>query len=65
MNEQQQSLEDVQHIKMMMEQSSRFISLSGVSGISAGFCALVGAFVAYPYVYGFKNLVINDDLVVI
>src|SRR5689334_3454333 len=46
MNEQQQSLEDLQHIKRMMERSSRFISLSGLSGIAAGICALVGAWFA-------------------
>jgi hypothetical protein len=43
MNTPQQSLEDLQHIKKMMERSSRFISLSGLSGIAAGVCALVGA----------------------
>jgi len=47
MNEQQQSLEDLQHIKRMMERSSRFISLSGLSGIMAGLCALVGAWFAH------------------
>ena len=31
----------------MMERSSRFISLSGYSGIAAGICALVGAFFAH------------------
>lgn len=46
MNEQQQSLQDLQHIKQMMERSSRFISLSGLSGIAAGACALVGAWFA-------------------
>ena len=46
MNEQQQPLEDLQHIKRMMERSSRFISLSGLSGIAAGICALVGAWFA-------------------
>src|ERR1051325_5737382 len=46
MNEQNQSLQDLQHIKKMMERSSRFISLSGWSGISAGVCALLGAAVA-------------------
>ena len=45
MNE-QQSLEDLQHIKRMMERSSRFISLSGLSGIAAGLCALAGAWFA-------------------
>ncbi|MEJ7589139.1 MAG: hypothetical protein WKI04_16400 [Ferruginibacter sp.] len=43
---QQQPLEDLQHIKRMMERSSRFISLSGFSGIAAGICALVGAWFA-------------------
>ncbi|MBC7886612.1 MAG: hypothetical protein H7Z13_01890 [Ferruginibacter sp.] len=46
MSEQQQPLDDLQHIKRMMERSSRFISLSGFSGIAAGLCALAGAFVA-------------------
>lgn len=46
MNEQQQPLEDLQHIKKMMERSSRFISLSGLSGIAAGICALAGAWFA-------------------
>lgn len=59
MNEQQQSLDDLQHIKKMMERSSRFISLSGLSGISAGLCALIGAWVAYPYVFGKKDFIIN------
>jgi hypothetical protein len=46
MNEQQQPLEDLQHIKNMMERSSRFISLSGLSGVAAGICALAGAWAA-------------------
>jgi hypothetical protein len=58
MNE-QQSLDDLQHIKKMMERSSRFISLSGLSGIAAGTCALIGAAVAYPYVYGHKDIFVN------
>ncbi len=64
MNEQQQPLEDLQHIKKMMERSSRFISLSGLSGISAGLCALIGAWVAKPYVYGQKDFIINADLAI-
>jgi len=61
MSEQQQSLADLQHIKKMMERSSRFISLSGLSGVAAGTCALVGAAIAYPYVYGRKDIFINAD----
>jgi hypothetical protein len=33
-----------------MEKSSRFISLSGWSGVAAGTVALIGAAMAYPYV---------------
>lgn len=60
MMEQQQSYQDLQHIKKMMERSSRFISLSGLSGISAGICALIGAWVAHPYVVGRKNYIIDN-----
>jgi hypothetical protein len=46
MNSQDPSLETLQDIKNMMNQSSRFISLSGLSGISAGITALAGAWFA-------------------
>lgn len=36
----------LQDIRQMMERSSRFISLSGLSGIAAGLCALVAAWIA-------------------
>lgn len=45
-NTTEQSLETLQDIKRMMERSSRFISLSGLSGVSAGICALAGAYIA-------------------
>ena len=50
--EKRSELETLQDIKSMMQRSSRFISLSGLSGISAGCCALVGAAFAYPIVRG-------------
>ena len=46
MNDEKQpvdSLSAVKDIRQMMERSSRFISLSGMSGIAAGVCALAGA----------------------
>ena len=43
----EQSLETLQDIKRMMERSSRFISLSGLSGVSAGVCAIIGAYFAH------------------
>lgn len=39
--------EDLSHIRSMMERSSRFISLSGLSGVVAGLAAIIGA----SYVY--------------
>ncbi len=38
---------DLQEIKKLMERSSRFISLSGLSGVFAGIYALIGAWVAH------------------
>ena len=46
MNEAQKLSNELKDIKQMMERSSRFISLSGLSGIAAGVCALAGAWVA-------------------
>lgn len=46
----QDAVEDLKAIRNMMERSSRFISLSGLSGISAGVIAIVGAFVAGWYI---------------
>ena len=40
-------IQDIQEIKNLMERSSRFLSLSGLSGISAGIVALIGAAIAY------------------
>ena len=40
------SLETLEDIKRIMERSSRFISLSGLSGVSAGVSALIGAWIA-------------------
>ncbi|WP_395050798.1 hypothetical protein [Flavobacterium sp.] len=45
MNQKQQ--EDLSHIRSMMERSSRFISLSGLSGVFAGLSALIGGLYAY------------------
>lgn len=44
-------LDDLHDIKQMMERSSRFISLSGWSGIAAGTCALIGVFFAHKTPY--------------
>ncbi len=40
-------LKDITEIKVLMDKSSRFFSLSGLSGILAGIYAIVGAAIAY------------------
>ncbi len=49
-------LNALKDIKQIMERSSRFISLSGLSGIAVGFCALTGAW--------FAATVTHDSLIV-
>lgn len=44
-------IDDLKDIKEIMNRSSRFISLSGLSGISAGIFALIGAYLAYQLVF--------------
>src|ERR1700748_2813989 len=50
---------ELNDIKQMMERSSRFISLSGLSGIAAGICALIGAWFANGVIEKNKDLVIT------
>jgi hypothetical protein len=45
-NQPQDTLQDVKDIRRLMEKSSRFISLSGLSGVAAGAFALIGAWIA-------------------
>jgi general stress protein CsbA len=44
-----QQAEDIKAIRNMMEKSSKFLSLSGLSGIFAGVIAIMGAVFAYFY----------------
>lgn len=43
--------EEPADIKSMMEQSTRFLSLSGISGILAGIYALIASALAYYWIY--------------
>jgi hypothetical protein len=52
MNQPDQHLEDIKVIKKIMEESSRFLSLSGLSGIIAGLLAIAGAVVANLIIKG-------------
>ena len=42
-------LDELTHIRGLMEKSTRFISLSGLSGVAAGAAGLVGAFMAQEH----------------
>lgn len=53
MTESQEHIQELREIRNIMERSSRFISLSGLSGIFAGIFALLGAAVAYVYLKDF------------
>ncbi len=57
-------LKDITEIKNMMNKSSRFISLSGLSGILAGVYALIGAGVAYWLVmtYSYGTLILDGRI---
>ncbi len=57
--------ETLRDIRQMMERSSRFISLSGWSGVAAGICALAGAFFAHQVIMnngGPASLKLGGDL---
>ena len=68
--ENEKYLKDISEIKNMMHQSSRFISLSGLSGVLAGIYCLIGACLAYKTIYfdttsngDYKNLIVTKSTV--
>lgn len=64
----QRYLDDLKDIREIMHRSSRFISLSGFSGVAAGIFALIGAWMAYQTVYvqdvytGFERSSMTTDV---
>lgn len=65
------SLNDLKDIRRIMERSTRFVSLSGLSGVAAGICALAGAFGAneilgsYYGGYNSRGFFTGDDFAVL
>lgn len=45
------NIEDLKHIRSMMERSTKFLSISGLSGIVAGLASLVGGALTYLILY--------------
>jgi general stress protein CsbA len=61
MEDRKEHLQALTEIRSMMERSSRFISLSGLSGVFAGVFALIGAVLAYnkigAYAENYRNMI--------
>ena len=60
MEDKNQYLESIQEIRSMMERSSKFMSLSGLSGIGAGITALISVTIAAIYL-GYMNVLDNEQ----
>ena len=60
---------ELNSIRNLMERSTKFISLSGLSGVMAGIYALVGAFIGYKLVYTensgllYRDFYVNDPMI--
>ncbi|MBK9392173.1 MAG: hypothetical protein IPN68_19045 [Bacteroidetes bacterium] len=50
MKSESKSIEDIKAIRKIMEESSRFLSLSGLSGVFIGVTAITGALFAYLFI---------------
>jgi predicted lysophospholipase L1 biosynthesis ABC-type transport system permease subunit len=61
MNKTETYLNDLAEIRSMMERSSRFISLSGLTGVMAGLYALTGAGIAW-YLLNREGVGLDDGL---
>ncbi len=60
MNKQEEQLSALNDIRNMMDRSSRFISLSGLSGVFAGVTALVGAFFANEVIKSYEKNIVDS-----
>lgn len=61
-------IEDIKAIREMMEKSTKFLSLSGLSGIIAGVTAILGAAFAYFYLLrdpGMTHYTRNQELLIL
>ena len=55
--------DDLKTIKKIMEESSRFLSLSGLSGIFSGISAIIGGSIAHFGILKYRTFFITDSLV--
>ena len=54
--------DDIKTIKKIMEESSRFLSLSGLSGIFAGLLAVLGGIIAYFWILKNTSVFASESL---
>jgi len=59
MNTTHHHLEELAEIRKLMEKSSKFLSLSGLSGVFAGSFAIIGSFIAWWHL-GFGKIKYNE-----
>lgn len=52
MKTEKEYIKDLTEIRSMMERSTKFLSLTGLSGILAGLYAIIGSYIAYNWIYG-------------
>jgi hypothetical protein len=61
MENEKQQLEALQDIRKIMKESSKFLSLSGLSGVIAGVYALIGAWLGYKAICDFNEGYPRED----
>lgn len=64
MNLKDSQIQELQEIRSLMERSSRFLSLSGLSGIFAGIFAIAGSVIAY-YLIDYGNVYYDENLSIV
>ena len=62
--EKEKYLDDLSEIRKIMSHSARFLSLSGLSGVSTGLIALAGAFLAKQLVFSRGNYLLGEPVVI-
>jgi len=58
--EKEKYLDDLSEIRKIMSRSARFISLSGLSGVSTGVIALAGALLSYKLVFRHHDYLVDE-----
>lgn len=62
MKKEQDYIRDITEIRSMMERSTKFLSLSGLSGVLAGIYALVGAYIAHRFFYSDSGSIVYNTI---